>query len=376
MSHFKEREEKVCLNCSAELNGKYCHQCGQENREPKSTAWGLVTHFFYDITHFDGKFFSTTGLLLKRPGYLPKEYINGRRARYLDPIRMYIFTSAFFFLIFFATYHVGDLGGDESAIKQQTSQALAAARTEILRQSATAEDSMVAENLFARVEQKRETDSIRSKDSIVARNAARDSTRVKTKNNTGMGWNFDLSKLPFDTREAYDSAQKTLPPGERDGWFERKLTYRSLEVNKKMKQDRNQLGKDLINKFVHMFPYMLFVSLPLYALWLKLLYIRRKKFYYVDHGIFLIYLYIFTFIFLLLMIGIDELQDATKWEWLDWLFIGMFFWGLYYAWRAMHKFYGQGRFKTFLKFTLFNLLCLVSIVLLFGVFFIFALFSI
>src|SRR6516165_6989863 len=59
LSHSKERKEKVCLNCKAALYGRYCHVCGQENIEPKQPAWHLVTHFFSDITHFDGKFFTT-----------------------------------------------------------------------------------------------------------------------------------------------------------------------------------------------------------------------------------------------------------------------------------------------------------------------------
>ena len=101
LSHYKERKEKTCLNCNAHLYGRYCHNCGQENIEPKETFWGLITHFLYDITHFDGKFFNTLKHLIIKPGFLSREYINGRRATYLHPIRMYVFTSAFFFIIFF-----------------------------------------------------------------------------------------------------------------------------------------------------------------------------------------------------------------------------------------------------------------------------------
>ncbi|MBP0577674.1 DUF3667 domain-containing protein, partial [Campylobacter jejuni] len=77
---------------------------GQENIEPKESFWHLTTHFIYDITHFDGKFFSTLKYLLFRPGFLSKEYLKGRRAGYLHPVKMYVFTSALFFLIFFSFY--------------------------------------------------------------------------------------------------------------------------------------------------------------------------------------------------------------------------------------------------------------------------------
>ena len=109
MSHLKERKERNCLNCQTTVIGRYCHVCGQENLEPKETVWHLVQHFFNDITHFDGKFFSTVGLLLRKPGFLSAEYMAGRRMSYLNPIRMYVFTSAFFFLILFALKNPKDM---------------------------------------------------------------------------------------------------------------------------------------------------------------------------------------------------------------------------------------------------------------------------
>ncbi|MCY7293029.1 MAG: DUF3667 domain-containing protein [Ferruginibacter sp.] len=106
MSHLNERQGKNCLNCNTEVAGRYCQYCGQENIETKETVWHLVSHFFQDITHFDGKFFSTLKYLFTKPGFLSKEYMIGRRASYVNPVRMYVFTSAFFFLIFFSIMKV------------------------------------------------------------------------------------------------------------------------------------------------------------------------------------------------------------------------------------------------------------------------------
>ena len=68
MSRLKERKEKNCLNCNAEIQGRFCHVCGQENIEPKETIWHLIAHFFRDITHFDGNFFGTIKYLIAKPG--------------------------------------------------------------------------------------------------------------------------------------------------------------------------------------------------------------------------------------------------------------------------------------------------------------------
>ncbi|MFC4232388.1 DUF3667 domain-containing protein [Parasediminibacterium paludis] len=121
MSHLKERKEKQCLNCNAIIYGRFCHVCGQENVEPKESFLHLVRHFIEDVTHFDGKFFDTLRYLILRPGFLAYEYMRGRRNSYLNPIRMYVFTSAIFFLIYFSVNkqeHKGKDGKNIAANEQ------------------------------------------------------------------------------------------------------------------------------------------------------------------------------------------------------------------------------------------------------------------
>ena len=79
----------------------------------------MFTHFFYDITHFDGSFFVTLKDLLFKPGFLSREYMLGRRKKYLHPVRMYVFTSAVFFLVFFSLFHVSE---NDISIKATTTE--------------------------------------------------------------------------------------------------------------------------------------------------------------------------------------------------------------------------------------------------------------
>src|SRR3569833_749656 len=99
------RSDKTCLNCGADVTGRFCGLCGQENIEPKETVGRLVKHFVGDITHYDSKFFTTVRDLLFKPGFLTKEYISGRRTRYLDPIRTYVFKSVLFLIALFLIKH-------------------------------------------------------------------------------------------------------------------------------------------------------------------------------------------------------------------------------------------------------------------------------
>jgi hypothetical protein len=355
LSHSKERQEKVCLNCNAELHGRYCHQCGQQNTEPKESVWGLITHFFYDITHFDGSFFSTTKYLVTKPGFLSAEYIKGRRARYLNPIRMYVFTSAFFFIIFFSVYDTPDTvpSKDEKA-KTGSLFNVDGAREQALKYADTKEDSLDILEDFGYV-----LDS-------AGRFVKADSVSVKRKGGARM--NLGSSK-DYRNLAHYDSVQKALPTGKRDGWFVRMMQRRQLQLIEKYGNDETVIFKQWIKVFVHQFPKMLFVSLPLFALMLRLLYIRRKQFYYVDHGIFTIHLYIFMFVLMLVVMGVGALWNYTNWGIFGWIQGLLWLYSLYYMYKAMRNFYKQSRGKTILKFILANILMLLVMIILFVLFF-------
>jgi hypothetical protein len=133
---------------------------------------------------------------------------------------------------------------------------------------------------------------------------------------------------------------------------------------------------NLMETFMHSIPYLLFVSLPLYALFLKLLYVRRKQFYFADHGVFLIHLYVFTFLFLLAYFMLDKLRDMTKGGGIGYVQALLIVTGLFYTLKAMKNFYQQRWGKTILKFILFNLLCVIAAIILFSFFFVFSLFRI
>ena len=402
MSHSKERHEKICLNCNSELQGRYCHQCGQENIEPKESVWGLVSHFFYDITHFDGKFFGTTAKLITKPGFLPNEYMSGRRARYLHPIRMYVFTSAVFFLVFFSLFHIEHLermnpnvGRVQPTDSDAQSAKLDSAETAALKEANDKDDSaaiiksfVVARKVTAVTSGTYRYHAIDSAGAVPANSTgqskAAGATSKKDSGVTAGGLKVNKSTKrgmtingkEISTVQEYNSIQATLPADERDNWLERRINIRNLELKERYKDDNEALFKDLLNKFLHTFPYLLFLSLPLYALFLKLLYIRRKQFYYTDHAIFLIYLYIFTFILLLLVFSFDKLQKSLNWNWVMAIEAFLLLYGVWYAYKAMRKFYMQGTGKTMLKFMVLNFLAFISIIFLFSLFFIITVFQI
>ena len=352
MSHLKERSEKDCLNCNARLYGTYCHICGQENIEPKESVWHLVAHFFYDITHFDGKFFSTLKYLIWRPGFLPAEYARGRRAAYLNPIRMYVFTSAFFFLIFFSF-----IQPKEELLVEKDNKTVASVlkkiekkRARALKELAKETDTAEANRLRNILQYSNDDIDLLKKDSLAV-----DSLKTYKDNFVLIG----LWSDKYPTKQKYDSIQRTLPSEKRDSYFGRKIKYRSFELNEKYKHNSQGALNAFKEKFFHLFPQMLFVTLPFFALILKLLYIRRKQFYYVNHLIFTLHFYIFTFIALLAIFSFSKMNDffhSGVLGMLGGLIVCFIF---FYLYKAMRNFYAQRRAKTIIKFLSLNFLFII-----------------
>lgn len=359
MSHAPERKEKDCLNCGTIVQGRFCHVCGQENVVPKEKFTSLVIHFLYDITHFDGKFFSTLRALVFRPGFLSKEYMTGRRGTYLHPVRMYVFTSAIFFLIFFA------LQDPEKAIRLGIDEPLSKAQRDSIRNDIQKELNSLPLD-----------DDLRKQIQILS-----DTSRVVTGSDL-LPYSEDKRpisisgrKYQYNSIREYDSTQKTLKKSDRDSWFARRLIKTEIKINQDFRKDPKGTLAGIFNTFLHRLPYLLFVSLPFFALILKLLYVRRKQFYYADHIIFTLHHYIFSFMLFLAVFGLREIQTLTNWRVLQILMtIIVISWPVY-LYIAMKRFYLQGWGKTFLKFILLNLLALIVLLLLFVIFFLFSVFT-
>ncbi len=89
---------RPCPNCGAESSEAYCPKCG-EMMEPRVLR---IRHYLQDIAQeilsLDTKFFNSIPALLFHPGFLAKEFVAGRRKRYLSPLRLHIVIGFLFFI--------------------------------------------------------------------------------------------------------------------------------------------------------------------------------------------------------------------------------------------------------------------------------------
>jgi hypothetical protein len=87
----------ACRNCGTTLTGRYCAQCGQKAMPPDLTLREFLHETTHELTNWDGKVPTTLATLLLRPGRLTLDFLNGRRARWLSPLRVYLICSIAFF---------------------------------------------------------------------------------------------------------------------------------------------------------------------------------------------------------------------------------------------------------------------------------------
>lgn len=84
----------TCKNCGNEFEGKFCNQCGQKKIEGRITFKEAIHNFFHAFTHVDSGIFYLIKELSYRPGFVVKEYLDGRRNKYYNPLQFLVITVA------------------------------------------------------------------------------------------------------------------------------------------------------------------------------------------------------------------------------------------------------------------------------------------
>jgi hypothetical protein len=103
--------QPACRNCATPLEGPYCHACGQEADEHRRPILRLLLEAIESFTQIDGKVLRTLPALVARPGALARDYLQGRRARHVSPLRLFLvglvaFTLSMEFLVDSASVQV------------------------------------------------------------------------------------------------------------------------------------------------------------------------------------------------------------------------------------------------------------------------------
>ncbi|MDB4922418.1 DUF3667 domain-containing protein [Mucilaginibacter sp.] len=319
------RQENDCLNCGTLLEGKFCHNCGQENLELKESFGHMMNHAVSDYFHFDHQFFHTLKPLLFKPGYLTNEYMAGRRAQYLHPVKMYIFISIVYFLLLFKTGH-DVVKVNETPNKPVTSSKLID----------SVNNAVLKNHSLSAAQKKALLDKIK-KDGV-KKDLTSDEKVVKR-------YKSGLLVFSDDTTYAqYIANQQKLPEGKRDGFFDRLINKKGFEYKAKYGTRSKEVFFDELK---HNIPKMMFLMLPLFALILKVTFWRNKKFY-VEHLIYSLHLHCFLFIFLAFIMLLQLIAPSVEW-WQGLIGGFAFFYIVWYIYRSLRVVYKRNIFRTITK---------------------------
>lgn len=235
----------------------FCGTCGQENHTHKLPVRHFVVELLSGLFNFDTKLLRTLRDLFWPPGLVIREFNANKRARYVHPLRLYLFTSVLFFL--FLAWTTANLENDEGPVLVVSGDLTETnddpGLTVELENGSTVTDSMLTE----------------------------------------------LSARPQVTDAMIDSMLVGI--GSEPSVITR------IVVRMAMNASGNSVRKEaFIARLFAAFSKLLFLLLPIFALLLYLLH-RRSGYYYTEHLVFALYFHTVAFLFIGIRMLIGQFMD-------------------------------------------------------------------
>jgi hypothetical protein len=251
----------------------------------------------------------TLGALLFRPGRLTHDYVQGRMMRYVPPFRLYLVSSLLFFIALSIVADPRDMTINDDGQARLDSVRLGRIADSVLLVHARAEgEDTTAYAKRVRERPNGETDQIQ--------------------------FGPDPEQVP-----------PLLKP------LARRMKATEARLNA---MPRREALRMLIENVEENAPIGVFVMMPLFAFILKILYVRRKRFY-VEHFVFALHTHAFAFLVgtAVLLVDLGAVNAM------------IFMWFLIYLFLALKRVYGQSAMRTFFKYVLLGIS--YTFLLIFGV---------
>ena len=336
-----------CFNCKHPFfgNEKFCPECGQMNKNPKITFGSFVHEVFNGFISWDSKFWTTIIPLLTKPGKVSRDYIDGKRQRYANPFRFYLTISVLFFLVVGATESFDKFDQLRKGTTKKTPTINAAIDSITTKIDPTSPQFTAGVNKALK-----KIDSTDREELLKAIPALKlDSLNNNASFNKGLQIDFIPNWGKFSTfQKKYPevAVEDALDSLNVEHTFFNRFLYSRVKAGNEMAGDNSKLA-DFQKQMISYTSISLFVFLPLFTLFLKFFYIRRK-FTYVEH---LVFVFHTQTVFFLLAIIFYLTNYFRPTGYMFGIFLLLF---IIYLYLAMRKFYQQGRFKTFIKFIMIN----------------------
>lgn len=313
-----------CENCGTALQGPWCHVCGQHGHNPLRSVAHAVEEVFESFWHVDGRIVRTLRDLCV-PGRLAANFLAGHRVRYLPPLRLFLILTVLTFFVGKLALHfdpgnairidAGDADARKGAVVSDDDEAIDPAFTAA---------KTVDEVLQVRARKQRELAQARNDPEAgwmvsavgdIAREHIDDQARDRLHALGATPAQLQALDTPVAVASPPDKpAAKDALEAEEGGFLQRWLAHRM----DRLKQNAMRV-KDSPDEFFRLVlgavPGALFLLVPLFALCLRLLYLR-SRFGYLEHLVVAFYSHAFMLLMLLadfVLIGVGGVPGMPAW---------------------------------------------------------------
>ncbi len=329
--HRVEPPGEPCRNCGTVVTERYCTRCGQLASNFHRPFFGLVASSLADTFALDSRLWRSVPLLLFRPGRMTRNYLDGKRARYVPPFRMFLLSSLLFFLTVFGLgdqlgwYADWKLDPRESIqlSEENREKAIAALQVELENEDLTDEGRAGLESALAALE-------------------------------ADVGLPFVSEDGTVDRDALQEAIDETADQGASPGEVQTMHAVGDQIARVFENPDR------FVARFREWAPRFSLMFMPLLALALTVIYAWHRKVYVYDHVIAALHFqtFVYSLSTLLLLIGAVLHIGA------GWLYGIGTVWGIWYLHRQLRVTYGTGFFMAALRTSILLILGITMLFLL------------
>ncbi len=310
-------QDTHCLNCGASLAGEFCHACGQSGHSIRRPFWSLVSESLETFFSIDGRIAKTLPDLMLKPGRMTRHYLDGQRARFIPPFRLYVLASLIFFVLMpLVTGRGFDIGTGQAG-------SIAEARADVER--------AYAEGEMSEADYQEALQGLDQLDALWA------------------GGIPGLVPTPPATDDAGEEAPAAPPDPEWAGFMPKEALDSVRAAGEAGDRDAAQFAEVMDNpdrlarQTQEWIPRLMFVLLPVYALLLALVYLWRRQFLFFDHLI--VSLHFHSALFFAMSVGFL----ASLLVGIGWVVLALIVYSNWYLYRLNRVVYGRSGYSSVLR---------------------------
>lgn len=293
-------EGPFCRDCGARADINFCPVCSQETRIEMPTVGHFVAEFAEQTLALQGQLWRTLYSLLFKPGQLTLDYVAGRRQRYVRPLRLYLAISISFFAVLGITAGDGSFLPDDLMVEGGPKAKAKAKPTESTATGKPASKPIVA----AKTGDPAADAESRIEAAAAAMEAAADAkAKAEAAAEQARQEAAAAQKAKAEAKAEAEKHPPSVDKSESSAHFETGYAKLDARLNQRFERlkalPKSEIAARVVNAFLNYAPFAMFLLLPLFALFLKIGYLRRGA-NYAIHLLFAVNYHSFIFFMLLI----------------------------------------------------------------------------